>query len=100
MEGRTTANFRCPCSDVAGPANHSFWVELVGLAGFPAVLHGRCSRCRDKWVAVFKAGIIGEYNVKRFVEGRNRFLEGIVGPVVDTVRANLGCVGLAKNCPS
>ena len=40
MEGRTTASFRCPCSDVAAPANHSFWVELVGLAGFPALLHG------------------------------------------------------------
>ena len=48
MEGRTTASFRCPCSDVAAPARHSFWVELVGLAGFPAVLHGRCFRCGDK----------------------------------------------------
>ena len=60
MEGRTTASFRCPCSDVAAPARHSFWVELVGLAGFPAVLHGRCFRCGDKWVAVFKAGLIGQ----------------------------------------
>ena len=73
MEGRTTASFRCPCPDVAAPARHSFWVELVGLAGFPAVLHGRCFRCGDI--------------VKRFILGRSRFVEGICGPVVDTVRA-------------
>ena len=61
MEGRTTASFRCPCSDVAAPARHSFWVELVGLAGFPALLHGRCFRCRDKWVAVFKVNCKTNY---------------------------------------
>ena len=86
-EGRTAAAFRCPCSDVEAPARTSFWVELVGQPGFPAVLHGRCFRCGDKWVAVFKAGLIGQYSVKRFIEGRSRFVEGICGPVVDTVRA-------------
>ncbi len=85
MEGRTTASFRCPCSDAGDPANHSFWVELVGLAVFPALLHGTCVRCRDKWVAVFKAGVIGEYSVKRFVG--TVASGGLAGPVVGTVRA-------------
>ena len=38
MEGWTTASFRCPCSDVAAPANHSFWVELVGFCERPKLL--------------------------------------------------------------
>ena len=87
MAGRTVVEFRCPCSDVEAPANHSFWVEIVGLPGFPPLLYGSRFRCRDKWVALFKAGLIGQYSVKRFIEGRNRSVEGICGPVVDTVRA-------------
>ena len=50
MEGRTTASFRCPCSDVAAPARHSFWVELVGLAGFPAVGRRAWGMWVDMWV--------------------------------------------------
>ena len=47
MEGRTTASFRFPCSDVAAPARRSFWVELLGLAGFPAVLSDERRRYFD-----------------------------------------------------
>ena len=64
-EGRIVAEFRCPCSDVEAPARTSFWVELVGVPGFPPVLYGVCARCRDKWVGVAK-GNVGDYKVKRW----------------------------------
>ena len=40
MSGKTTATFRCPCTDV-----------LEGPGGWPSVLSGRCFRCHDQWVA-------------------------------------------------
>ena len=51
MVGKTTAPFRCPCTDAHAPRGHSFWVVLEGPGGWPAVLSGRCFRCRDQWVA-------------------------------------------------
>ena len=78
-EGRTAAAFRCPCSDVEAPARTSFWVELVGVPGFPSALYGVCARCRDKWVGVAE-GNVGDYKVKRW------FGPGL-GPVVQVVRA-------------
>ena len=74
MEGRTTANFRCPCTDVSAPPGHSFWVELVGLPGFPALLHGTCHRCDDKWVGLTSQVLVW-YDV-------HRWLGGVVGAVV------------------
>ena len=66
MEGRRAASLRCPCSDVEGPANHSFWVDLVGLPGFPALLYGSCFRCRDKWLA-YAGTRCGFYQVRRLL---------------------------------
>ena len=51
MSGKTTAPFRCPCTDAHAPRGHSFWVVLEGPGGWPSVLSGRCFRCRDHWVA-------------------------------------------------
>ena len=68
VEGRTTANFRCPCTDVAAPPGHSFWVELVELPGFPALLHGTCHRCNDKWVGL-TSQVLGWYDVHRWLGG-------------------------------
>ena len=40
MGGRTAAVFRCPCTDAWAPPRTSYWVELVGLPGFPALIEG------------------------------------------------------------
>ena len=61
MEGRTVVVFRCPCSDVEAPPGVSFCVEIVGPPGFPSLLYGSCSRCRDKWLA--------EHQVRRLLPG-------------------------------
>ena len=63
MEGRTAAPFRCPCTDAWAPQRTSYWVELVGLPGFPALLEGRCGRCRDRWVAL-QTKKVGVYSVE------------------------------------
>ena len=51
MVGKTTAPFRCPCSDADAPRGVSFWVDLEGPGGWPSVLSGRCFRCGDQGVA-------------------------------------------------
>ena len=59
MVGKPTAPFRCPCTDAHAPRWHSFWVVLEGLGGWPAVLSGRCFRCRDQWVATHFHSVTG-----------------------------------------
>ena len=51
MVGKTTAAFRCRCTDAHAPRGVSFWVELEGPGGWPSVLSGHCFRCGDQWVA-------------------------------------------------
>ena len=76
MAGRTVVEFRCPCSDVEAPANHSFWVELVGLPGFPPLLYGSCFRCRDKWLA-YAGTRVGFYQVRRGLPHQTSFVRPI-----------------------
>ena len=70
MEGRTTAEFCCPCTEASAPRGVSFWVELVGLPGFPPILDGRCARCGDRWVACAESTLLGWYGVQRWVPGK------------------------------
>ena len=51
MAGKTTAAFRCPCTDADAPRGVSFWVDLEGPGGWPSVFTGRCFRCGNQWVA-------------------------------------------------
>ena len=44
MSGKTTAPFRCPCTEADAPCGHSFWVVLEGPGGWPSVLP--CNRAR------------------------------------------------------
>ena len=53
MGGRTAAEFRCPCTDAWAPPRTSYWVELVGLPGFPAFIEGRCGRLLEAWGVSF-----------------------------------------------
>ena len=70
MEGRTTTEFCCPCTEASAPRGVSFWVELVGLPGFPSILEGRCARCGDRWVACAESTLLGWYGVQRWVPGK------------------------------
>ena len=68
MAGRTTAEFRCPCTEAWAPARTSYWVELTGHPGFPRFLEGICSRCHDRWVAEI-SGSVGIYRVYAWSSG-------------------------------
>ena len=52
--GRTTARFRCPCSDAETPPPPPaprvvYIVEAEAPGGWPALLSGRCFRCGDRF---------------------------------------------------
>ena len=68
MEGKTRAEFRCPCTDIQAPKNVEFWVELEGPGGWPSLLSGRWGR----------VGVRGVWPSREVWPQPDRFLEGVI----------------------
>ena len=70
--GRTTAQFRCPCSDAETPPPPPaprvvYIVEAEAPGGWPALLGGRCFRCGDRFCLLAGSTLpLGEYQVFYF----------------------------------